>query len=149
MAKILKNPDLTKFPPRSPRVRLGGYALLPRMLDKARATLAGVSGEYHYNCPMDKYFFDFTKIDHKAFLAQVKKGASDTEMLKWVEAKAKRSHAEVLAWTTWIESRSPGGADGHAWFADSIKQYAADRSDISTIFDLLDLDDYVSFGGNG
>jgi Domain of unknown function (DUF5069) len=26
--------DLTKRPPRSPRLRLGGYALLPRMLDK-------------------------------------------------------------------------------------------------------------------
>jgi hypothetical protein len=38
----LKNaPDLTKRPPRSPRVRLGGLALLPRMLDKGRATVAG------------------------------------------------------------------------------------------------------------
>jgi hypothetical protein len=34
-------PDLTQRPPRSPRVRLGGYALLPRMLDKGRATIAG------------------------------------------------------------------------------------------------------------
>ena len=36
----LNQPDLTKFPPRSPRVRLGGYVTLPRMLDKGRATLA-------------------------------------------------------------------------------------------------------------
>ncbi|HKS37360.1 MAG TPA: DUF5069 domain-containing protein, partial [Verrucomicrobiae bacterium] len=33
-------PDLTQRPPRSPRSRLGGYSLLPRMLDKGRATLA-------------------------------------------------------------------------------------------------------------
>ena len=36
----LHTPDLTQFPPRSPRVRLGGYAILPRMLDKGRATVA-------------------------------------------------------------------------------------------------------------
>ena len=32
-------PDLTKQPPRSPRVRLGGYVILPRCLDKGRATI--------------------------------------------------------------------------------------------------------------
>lgn len=31
-------PNLTQRAPRSPRVRLGGYTILPRMLDKARAT---------------------------------------------------------------------------------------------------------------
>lgn len=41
--------DLTKRPPRSPRVRLGGYVLLPRLLDKCRAELGGNAGEYHYN----------------------------------------------------------------------------------------------------
>jgi hypothetical protein len=37
--------DLTVRPPRSPRVRLGGYVILPRMLDKCRAMLAGKNGE--------------------------------------------------------------------------------------------------------
>ena len=35
----LNAPDLTKQPPRSPRVRLGGCVILPRMLDKGRALL--------------------------------------------------------------------------------------------------------------
>ena len=34
-------PDLTQHPPRSPRVRLGGFVHLPRLLDKARAFAAG------------------------------------------------------------------------------------------------------------
>src|SRR5512135_190240 len=51
-------PDLTKRPPRSPRVRLGGYVILPRMLDKGRAAVAGTPGEYHYNCPMDQGFLE-------------------------------------------------------------------------------------------
>jgi hypothetical protein len=40
--------DLTQRPPRSVRVRLGRYIILPRLLDKCRATLAGKNGEYHY-----------------------------------------------------------------------------------------------------
>ena len=39
-------PNLTQHPPRSPRVRLGGYTILPRLLDKARAVIAGTAGEY-------------------------------------------------------------------------------------------------------
>ena len=39
-------PNLTQRPPRSPRVRLGGYTILPRLLDKARAVIAGTAGEY-------------------------------------------------------------------------------------------------------
>jgi hypothetical protein len=40
------HPDPTQRPPRSPRVRLGGYVILARILDKGRAELAGTAGEY-------------------------------------------------------------------------------------------------------
>lgn len=46
-------PNLTQHPPRSPRVRLGGYAILPRVLDKARASLASTLGDYKFNNPLD------------------------------------------------------------------------------------------------
>jgi len=62
----IQAPDLTKQPPRSPRVRLGGYAILPRMLDKGRATLVGKNGEYHYACPNDQHFLRFVGIDPDA-----------------------------------------------------------------------------------
>jgi quercetin dioxygenase-like cupin family protein len=32
---------------------LDGYAYIPRMLDKARATLAGTNGNYLFGCPVD------------------------------------------------------------------------------------------------
>jgi hypothetical protein len=44
--------DLTQRPPRSFHVRLGGLVILPRMLDKGRATLTKKNGEYNYK------FFD-------------------------------------------------------------------------------------------
>ena len=145
----LSNIDLTQFPPRSPRVRLGGYAHLPRLLDKARATAVGKNGEYHYNCPMDRHFFDFTGIDNDALLAEVKKGKSDSEMLASVRSATKRNGAEIAAWSQWVENHGPGGNQGHAWFAEVIAKAAVERDDIRSFSDLLDLDDYVSFGGKG
>ena len=58
----LAAPDLAKQPPRSPRVRLGGYAVLPRILDKGRATIAGKAGEYKFGCPLDQRFLQFVGI---------------------------------------------------------------------------------------
>lgn len=142
-------PDLTRHPPRSPRVRLGGYAHLARLLDKARAFAAGKNADYTYNCPLDRHFFEFTGIDHEAMLAQTKQGGSDTEMLAWVRANTKRTACEVQAWSCWLEQNGPGGAGGHEWMAETIKAGAGDRDDVRSFADLLDLDDYVSYGGRG
>ena len=142
-------PDLTQHPPRSVRVRLGGFAHLPRLLDKARATAAGKTGAYKYDCPMDKNFFAFTGIAADALLAEVRKGGTDSQLLAWVRANCKRLPAEIHAWSAWLEQNGPGGAPGHEWMAGTIKTVAADRDDIRSFADLLDLDDYTSFGGKG
>jgi hypothetical protein len=143
----LSTPDLTQFPPRSPRVRLGGYAILPRMLDKGRATLAGKNGEYHYACPLDQQFLTFAGIDAEALKAELNK--SDTEILSWIHqhAKLQRSTPEIIAWTQWQENRAPDNPDGREFLNGLHKAGAPDREDIETWFDVLDMDDYVSFGG--
>lgn len=143
----LSQPDLTQHPPRSVRVRLGGYAHLPRLLDKARATIAGKGGEYHYNCPLDQRFFAFTGIDHEAMLAVIKSGKSDSEMLAWVNEHTPRQPFEVASWSAWLEQYGPGGAEGHEWLAGVVKAAGPERTDIRSFADLLDLDDYHSYGG--
>ena len=145
----LATPDLTQHPPRSPRVKLGGYAHFPRLLDKARAFIAGKNADYHYNCPMDQHFFNFTGIDHDALLTELKAGRSDSEMLAWIRGKTKRLPSEIAAWSKWMETIAPGGAPGHEWFCEMIKANVSERDDIYGFFDLLDMDDYVSFGGKG
>lgn len=142
-------PDLRQHPPRSVRVRIGGYAQLARLLDKGRAFAAGKNGDYNYNCPLDRLFFDFTGIDHEAMFTQIKSGQSDTEILGWVREHTKRQPAEIWAWSKWLEQHGPGGVGGHEWIAETIKVAAGDRDDIRSFADLLDLDDYVSFGGKG
>jgi hypothetical protein len=143
----LHTPDLTKFPPRSPRVRLGGYVILPRMLDKGRATVAGKHGEYHYACPLDQGFLEFVGIDAKALKKALNK--SDTEVLKWIQknAKHKRTMPEIIAWSAWQEQRTPDNPDSREYFNGLHKGGGPGRTDIATWFDVLDLDDYVTFGG--
>lgn len=143
----LHAPDLTKFPPRSPRVRLGGYVILPRMLDKGRATLAGKEGEYHFACPLDQQFLTFAGIDPEELKKELPK--SDTEVLAWIQqhAKNKRTPPEIAAWTQWQENRAPDNPDGREFLNDIHKHGAPQREDIVTWFDALDMDDFASFGG--
>jgi len=143
----LHTPDLTKFPPRSPRVRLGGYVILPRCLDKGRATLGGKNGEYHFACPLDQQFLNFAGIDPEELKKQLTK--SDTEVLQWIQqnAKNKRTPSEIAAWSQWQEQRAPDNPDSREYFNGLHKNGAPNRTDIATWFDVLDMDDFATYGG--
>ncbi len=146
----MSTPDLTQRPPRSPRVRLGGYVILPRMLDKGRAELAGKNGDYHFACPLDQRFLTFAGIDPEALKEQLKAGKGDGEILAWIEENAqfKRTPWEIKQWSDYVEQRGPGSdIDTIEFFVSLFKGAAPQRADIHGWFDLLDLDDYVSFGG--
>ncbi len=142
--------DLSQRPPRSPRVRLGGYVLLPRLLDKCRAEIADTCGEFHYNCPMDRRFFDFAGIDHEALKVEAAKGLGDGEILAWITANAqnKRSDWEIAQWSAHRETAAPGDNESREFFSSQIAAGGgATREDLATWFDYLDFDDHVSFGG--
>ncbi len=139
--------NLIQRPPRSPRVRLGGYTILPRLLDKARATLAGTNGDYKFNNPLDNVLFTFAGVRSDAFLAHVKTGAGDFEMLQWFQAQSEKSPHEIAAWSVWTESFVENDVETRAWLAGRVKAMDARRTDIGTLFDYLDFDDHLSFGG--
>jgi hypothetical protein len=91
--------DLRVQPPRSPRLELGPFILLARCLDKCRAQLAGVAGEYEFDSMIDRWLFAFKGITGNEFKAKVAEGLSDEEMLEWFwQAGAHRTEAEVVAW---------------------------------------------------
>jgi len=142
-------PDLTQRAPRSARVRLGGYAILPRMLDKGRATIAGKNGEYHYDCPMDQRFAEFVGIDAKALSKQLASGKGDWEILEWINknAKNKRTPSEICAWSHAADERVPMDVESRQFFNELQTKMAPKREDIGTWFDMLDVDDFVTFGG--
>ena len=143
-------PDLNQRAPRSPRVRLGGFVILPRVLDKCRADLIGKPGEYHYDCPIDRHFLSYVGIDAAALKAEVALGKGDGEILEWIQANAKTPRApwEIAQWSAYHEQR---GADSDnetlLYFAEMLSKFSKTREDIRTWFDLLDVDDHCTFGG--
>ncbi len=144
------NPDLTQHPPRSARARLGGYAILPRCLDKCRATLAGKNGDYHYACLLDQRFLQFTGIDPEALKAEVAKGLGDSEILAWIQANAplKRTEWEIAQWSSYADQSVPSDNGTREFFNGLVAGARSEnRADIRGWFDLLDVDDFVSFGG--
>lgn len=145
----IQAPDLTKRPPRSPRVRLGGFALLPRMLDKGRAAIAGTAGDYKYACPLDQQFLEFAGINPDSLREQLGTGKGDGEILAWIKSNARhpRTDSEILAWSAYQDARVPGDIELREFFHGVHKAIAPHRTDVVTWFDLLDLDDYVSYGG--
>jgi hypothetical protein len=95
----VKGKDLTKESPRSPRIRVGGYAILGRTVDKCRALVGGNIGEYHFDCPLDNFFFGFAEISANEFKDFVATGASDEEVAAWIGQKAKkRQRIEIIKW---------------------------------------------------
>jgi hypothetical protein len=140
--------DLTQHPPRSARVRLGGYVILPRMLDKGRASLAGKNGEYKFACPLDQRFLEYAGVDPEALKKELAAGKGDGEILEWITANAKnkRTDAEIDNWSAYQEHRVPSDIESRQFFHEVHSKVASKREDIVTWFDLLDLDDYASFG---
>jgi len=149
-ASQISAPDLTRRPPRSPHCRLGGYVILPRLLDKGRAVIAGTNGEFNYDAPLDQHLKDFLDLDFATLKEQLAAGKGDGEILEWVNtnAKSKRAAWEIDAWSAFMTRRGPSGdVETLQYFAEYVAKFSKDREDVKTWFDLVDLDDYVTFGG--
>ena len=140
--------DLTKKPPRSPRERIGGYALLARAIDKCRATLRGQAGEYRFNCPLDQMLFGFKGVIAEEFRQKVESGANDDEIARWVDATgASKSRKEVAEWSSSLEATRPhDDPERREWFAEQCRPLGLDPAR-TTLFDYLEADDRASFGG--
>src|SRR5213083_1595068 len=107
MKKKISGRDLTKEAPRSPRIRVGGYAILGRTIDKCRALVAGNIGEYHFNCPLDNMLFGFKGVKGEDFKAQIEQGAGDQEMIEWLnQSGEEKTPAEIKRWSDKVEASS-------------------------------------------
>ena len=140
--------DLTQRPPRSVRARLGGYALLPRMLDKCRAELVGTAGSFHYACPNDQRILTFLGIDADALRTEIASGKGDGKVLAWIQLNQRNRHTpeQTESWSDAMDKRTPTPEDREK-FDQYLAECGPNRSDIQRWPDLLDLDDFVSYGG--
>lgn len=136
--------DLTLRPPRSPFETLGGVRWLPRMIDRARASVAGTLGDYDYPTFVDQMLFDFFQTDADAFLGEIQKAPDDDALHGWLLAMrgGTATQAEIDAFNDRISSRSPAGdPEREASFRERFAATKSDRSDITTFFQLLALEE--------
>ena len=73
--------DLTTAEPRGMDETLGGYVWLPRMIDKARAKLAGTIGTYVHPCPVDRTLLARMRVDYGTFKRILMSTTTDEEVL--------------------------------------------------------------------
>jgi hypothetical protein len=144
LASLAKN--LSTGFPRSPRDLLAGYIIGARTLDKCRAFLNNSIGEYHFNCPLDNMFFEFTGISAEEFEKFVATGATDEEVDSWVAKHAKpRERIEIIKWNNDLRykriSEMPDGIQ--EYMEDYIPQFipANQRHHIDYFFDVYDAEE--------
>jgi hypothetical protein len=139
--------DLTKEPPRSPRARVGGYALLARMADKGRATINGTAGEYHFDCPLDNILFGFKGVKGAEVKPLLEHGKTDEEIAKWLDTHGTpKTAAEVKAWSDSVETIRPyNNPEKREWFAGECAKVGL-KPENTTLVDYLEADDRASYG---
>jgi hypothetical protein len=145
-----KAKDLTQEPPRSPRIRIGGYALLARMADKGRAELARTHGSYHFGCPLDEMLFEFKGVTADAVKAQLQAGLDDRQLAEWFDSNGiTRTEQEKEDWSDEVESYRPyESPDKKEWFLEECEPLGLDPAE-STLFEYLETDDQVTFEKGG
>jgi len=145
MKMKINGKDLTGEAPRSPRIRVGGYAILGRTIDKCRALVAGNIGEYHFDCPLDNMLFGFKGVKGDDFKAQIEQGASDAEMVEWLnQSGEKKTSTEIKRWAEQVEASSLyNHPEKREFFSDAVKKLGLDPTKTTT-FDWLKIDDKVS-----
>lgn len=133
--------DLTNQFPRSPHEKLGGYAHLARMTDKARAKAAGTLGEYIYPCPLDQLLLTFLGVDADPFLKTATE-RDDPGIVAWLRQNAKiHTPEQIDAWNREFLSRTPQNEESRERFLKTRERVAPNRTDITSWIDLLDLEE--------
>ena len=141
-----KGKDLTKEPPRSPKTRVGGYAILGRTIDKCRALLWGNIGEYHFDCPLDNMLFGFKGVKGDDFKAFVQTGANDEEIAKWLDRNGiPKGEKDKQAWNEEVmKVNFYNNPEKRDWYVEQLKPLGLDPK-TTPLFDWLETDDKASY----
>jgi hypothetical protein len=136
--------DLTKGFPRSPREILAGYVVAARALDKCRAVIAGTNGEYHFDCPLDGTFFEFTGIDSGTFKDFIATGATDTEVADWITEHSKiKDETERVVWNNKMRHTRPCDMppELQVFLEGYIPQFLRKNRPVYVWFDVYDIEE--------
>jgi len=137
--------------PRSPRETMCGWMHLPRYIDKIRLHLAGqLHADYQPNFGkgFDAAWLRATGLTHEQFIDVVKGTITDGQVADWVAKNIQKTAAEKQAHAEGMLNY-PKADD--AAMQDRLKQRKeanglAQRDDIKTFVDFIDVDEKREFG---
>lgn len=139
--------------PRSPYDREGGLFYFPRMLDKIRLRRRGeLPADYHANLGkgFDRDCCAFFRVEYDAVAARVGEGLGDAEVFAWCCTHGRRPDGrEIEIWNEYMRKR--GWNDEYSERLRSRLEGLgmAARTDVPTMFDLLEVDEGRPPGGPG
>jgi hypothetical protein len=138
--------DLTKQAATSPRHRTGGYAILSRMTDKARADIAGKMGEYHTDCPLDHMLLDWKGVEYAGVRKALEAGATDEEIVAHLNTHGMpKTPEEIRAWSDSVDKVTMhGDREKGDWFDSECRKLGLDPA-TTTMFEWLEADDRASY----
>ena len=93
--------DLAREEPRPFGLELEGYAYIPRMLDKARAALAGTAGRFQFGCPVDHTCMARLGVTPELVLDLAARHAHDADVLE-----ALQRHGVPPAREAWFDAQA-------------------------------------------
>ena len=133
--------DLTLSFPRSPKIKMSGLVMVPRMIDKVRAYNAKTLGEYIFPCPLDKIILEFLNIDHEEVIHLAQK-LTDEEIVLWINERClNRSEKDKEQVNQKILEQKPDTQESLNRFNKLRNEINPTRTDITTWVDLLELDE--------
>ncbi len=139
--------DLTRQPPRRPsNLAVAGIVGAARMTDKARAHNEETLDEYIYgeSSGLDQRVLAFLGISADAF-AEAAGERDDTALGHWVLETSGKTAAEIAEFNDAALSQLPD-TDAHKQrLKDRLARFAPGRTDITTVLQSMELDDWGSF----
>ena len=137
------------FPLRSPRDRVRGIAVFGRILDKIR--LQAKEGElpegYHLGLIAGSRTFDdrickLLNVDFDALSARTLQGGTDEEILEWCFQTGRKPDPEhIEIFNGFMEKRGWNDVATPGFIKQKAEAGLADRDDIVTFFDLMDVEE--------
>ncbi len=139
--------DLTKEAPAGPSHRVGGYVILARLADKARASfLGGNLGEYHTGCALDLYLLDWKGVPYDEIKREIINGADDHALAAYLDTHGQpKTRQEVAAWSDSTAATSMySDPQKREVFAQRVTKLGLDPA-TTTTFQWLEADDRASY----
>lgn len=139
--------DLTRQPPRRPtNLGVAGIVGAARMTDKARAHNQEMLGEFVYGrySGLDRRILEFLGISADDF-AEAADEHNDTALSAWMLEEGNKTEDAIAAFNRSELERLPADKKHKQLLEERLAKYAPDRTDITTVLQSIELDDWGCF----